>query len=411
MRMESTFPSENHLKSKTEFIVIVALVSTFGLLASDIYVPAMPLMAAFFRVSVWQTQQSIALYLCVLALAQIVYGPLSDHFGRRRLLLAGIVLYVAGSVLCAAAVSFGRFMFGRCVQALGAASGLVIGRALISDRFSKHEAAKIYNVVYPLVSLSPALAPAIGGYLTHVLSWRWSFIFVALFACIPFALVAFRLKESPPSHAHSTRTAFLSGLPELLRHRTFMLYTMVACTIYSAWFVYLTQSTFIFHSLGLSEKQAGWLYVPLTCGIFLGNFVSKKLLDRMGYDHIVGLGVACFVAGGLVFAVAAWLGQASTVLVIVPMALVSLANGSSLSLAVSGAVASCPRWAASASGLVGFFQIGSAALSTALVSLLFGTGYRVLAFAILGFALVALGAVRWLLDGRTSQSAHPVGKP
>jgi DHA1 family bicyclomycin/chloramphenicol resistance-like MFS transporter len=402
--------SENDLKSKTEFIFIVSLISTFGLLASDIYVPAMPLMAAFFGVSVWQIQQSIALYLCVLALAQIVYGPLSDHFGRRRLLLTGIVFYLIGSVLCAMAGSLEGFLIGRCIQALGAASGLVIGRALISDRFAKHEAAKIYNIVYPLVSLSPALAPAIGGYLTSALSWRWSFIFVSLFACVPLLLVAFRLKESPPVHAHGKRIAFLSGLTELLRHRTFMLYTMVVCAIYSAWFVYLTQSTFIFHSLGLSENQAGWLYIPLTCGIFFGNFMSKKLLDRIGYDHIVGLGVACFVTGGIVFAVTAWLGQASTILVILPMALVSLANGSSLSLAVSGAVASNPRRAASASGLVGFFQIGSAALSTALVSLLFGTSYKVLAFAILGFALLALVAIVLLLDGQKSQAAYAAGK-
>ena len=400
------------MKSKTEFIFIVSLISTFGLLASDIYVPAMPLMAAFFKVSVWKIQQTIALYLCVLAVAQIVYGPLSDHFGRRRLLLSGIVLYLIGSVLCAAASSFESFLVGRCIQALGAASGLVIGRALISDRFNKHEAAKIYNIVYPLVSLSPALAPAIGGYLTSTLSWRWSFIFVALFACIPLLLVAFRLKQSRPSHGygHGKRIAFLSGLSELLVQRTFVLYTMVVCAIYSAWFVYLTQSTFIFHSLGLSENQAGWLYIPLTCGIFFGNFVSKKLLDRIGYDHIVGLGVACFVTGGIVFAVGAWLGHSSTILVILPMAMVSLANGSSLSLAVSGAVASNPQRAASASGLVGFFQIGSAALSTALVSLLFGTSYKVLAFAILGFALLALVATIFLLNGQKTPSAYAAGE-
>lgn len=394
------------MKSKTEFIVIVALISTFGLLASDIYVPALPLMAAFFNVSAWKIQQTIALYLCVLAMAQIAYGPLSDHFGRRKLLLGGIALYVIGSVLCAAAPSFEYFLAGRCIQALGAASGLVIGRALISDRFGKHEAAKIYNIVYPLVSLSPALAPAIGGYLTSALSWRWSFIFVALYACVPLVLVASRLREEPPRHDRPgdpdghQRIAFLSGIAELLVHRTFILYTMIVCAIYSAWFVYLTQSTFIFNVLGLSEKQAGWLYVPLTCGIFLGNAAAKRLLDRMNYDHIVALGVACFVVGGMVFAATAWLGYSSTPLVILPMALVSLANGSSLSLAVSGAVASNPRRAASASGLVGFFQIGSAALSTALVSLLFGTSYQALAYAILGFALLALVAVTLLLNRR-----------
>lgn len=102
----------------------------------------------------------------------------------------------------------------------------------------------------------------------------------------------------------------------------------------------------------------------------------------------------------MVFGVAAWLGQASAMLVIAPMAMVSLANGSSLSLAVSAAVASNPQRAASASGLVGFFQIGSAALSTALVSLLFGTSYKVLAFAILGFALLALAATIFLLAGQ-----------
>ncbi|SDH62825.1 multidrug effflux MFS transporter [Paraburkholderia phenazinium] len=384
--------------SNFSLILVVSMLSAFGLIASDVYLPAMPDMAHEFHVGAWQMPQTVSAYLIALAVTQLFYGPLSDRWGRKPVLSFGILLYIAGSIGCAHAGGFTSFLGWRMLEALGAASGLVIGRAIIADTCDKKTSAKVYSIVYPLVSLSPALAPAVGGYLAVWFGWRADFLFVAGFGAVAFCLVQFLLKETKAATVESRGGINpFAGFFAVLMDRAFVRYTVVVCAIYCSWFVYLTQSPFIFSGLGFSETQSGWLYLPLTAGIILANVVSRRLLDRISYDGIVVIGVACFVSGGLAFVALELLHVKSVFAIVLPMFLISLSNGSSLSLAVSGAIASEHGRAASASGLVGFFQIGSASLAAATSSGLLGTGSHVLAAALPLFAFVAAFAIvpRW----------------
>ena len=145
---------------RLSFTLTVAMLSAFGLIASDVYLPAMPGMATEFGVADWQMPQTVSFYLLALAFAQLAYGPLSDRNGRKPILLGGIVLYIVGSVGCATCTTYNGFLAWRMLEAVGAAAGLVVGRALIADTCDKRTSAKVYAVIYPLVSLSPALAPA-----------------------------------------------------------------------------------------------------------------------------------------------------------------------------------------------------------------------------------------------------------
>lgn len=374
---------------RLSFILTVAMLSAFGLIASDVYLPAMPSMATEFRVADWQMPQTVSIYLLALAVTQLAYGPLSDRYGRKPVLLAGIMFYLIGSLGCAVSTSYAGFLAWRVLEAIGAAAGLVIGRALIADTCDKRTSAKVYAVVYPLVSLSPALAPAIGGHMAAAFGWRADFLFVVAFGAVALLMVLTLLPETRPI-ARCTRTSPFAGFGHVLRDRTFRRYTLVVCSIYCAWFIYLTQSPFLFARQGLSEEQSGWLYLPLTAGIISANLLAKRWLDRWPYDRIVAAGITCFVLGGVVFQAVVVLGWQGAATVVLPMCLVSLANGSSLSLAVSGAIASEHGHTATASGLVGFCQIGSAALMTMGVSTAFGTGAGVLGGSVLVLALLAL---------------------
>jgi DHA1 family bicyclomycin/chloramphenicol resistance-like MFS transporter len=374
---------------RLSFILTVAMLSAFGLIASDVYLPAMPSMTTEFGVADWQMPQTISFYLLALAIAQLAYGPVSDRKGRKPVLLAGITLYIVGSLGCATSVTYSGFLAWRMLEAVGAAAGLVVGRALIADTCDKRTSAKVYSVIYPLVSLSPALAPAIGGHLAAAFGWRSDFLFVAAFGIVALLMVLKLLPETLPIAAR-TRTSPFAGFSHVLRDRTFRRYALVVCTIYCAWFVYLTQSPFLFARQGLSEEQSGWLYLPLTAGIIGANLLTKWLLERWPYDRIVAAGIICFVVGAVAFLAMAALGLQGAAAVVLPMCVVSLANGSSLSLAVSGAVSSEHGYAATASGLVGFCQIGSAALVAMGVSAAFGTGLGVLGGTVLVLALIAL---------------------
>ncbi|OBX37851.1 inner membrane transport protein YdhC [Halomonas elongata] len=134
---------------RLSFVLTVAMLSAFGLIASDVYLPAMPSMTIEFGVADWQMPQTVSIYLLALAIAQLSYGPLSDRYGRKPLLLAGIALYMVGSLGCAASGGYTGFLIWRILEAVGAAAGLVIGRALIADICDKRTSAKVYAVVYP----------------------------------------------------------------------------------------------------------------------------------------------------------------------------------------------------------------------------------------------------------------------
>ncbi|KAG1250229.1 hypothetical protein G6F68_012913 [Rhizopus microsporus] len=191
-------------------------------------------MATEFGIADWQMPQTISFYLLALAIAQLAYGPLSDRNGRKPVLLAGIALYIVGSVGCATSVTYDGFLAWRMLEAVGAAAGLVDGRALIADTCDKHPSAKVYAVIYPLVSLSPALAPAIGGHLAAAFGWRSDFLLVAAFGVVALLMVMTLLPETLPIAAR-TRTSPFSGFSHVLRDRIFRRYTLVVCAIYCTW--------------------------------------------------------------------------------------------------------------------------------------------------------------------------------
>lgn len=370
-------------------IGVVAMLSAFGLIASDIYLPAMPAMADDLAVPDQLMPVTVSVYLFALAAAQLGCGPLSDRYGRKPMLVAGILIYIAASIGCATATGLGMLLVWRMVQAIGAASGLVIGRAIIADVCDKTGSAHVYAIIYPLVSLSPALAPVVGGHLAAAWGWRVDFLFVALFGAVTLVMVLLLLPETHPQSRRHGKGAALAGFGAVLRNASFNRYALIVCAIYCAWFVYLTQSPFLFERAGWSEADSGWLYLPLSACIIGANMLSKALLGRIPYDRINAAGIACFVVGGLCFITMVTLNVQGVWAVVLPMCLVSLANGSSLSLSVSGAIAADPVRSATASGLIGFFQVGSAGLVALLVSITFGATPLVLGCSVLILGLVA----------------------
>lgn len=179
--------------SKFKAISILTMLSMMGLLASDIYLPAMPSMSSYFQVSSVRLQQTIGIFLFGLAVFQLIYGPLSDQIGRKKIIITGVCFYIIGSLGSAFAHSIYILLFFRLIQAIGACSGLVLGRTIIADVFPQNKITNVYNIIYPLVAASPAIAPIIGGYLVSYFSWKASFIFVGTFGL----LLLFLMRDFP----------------------------------------------------------------------------------------------------------------------------------------------------------------------------------------------------------------------
>ena len=157
----------------------LVLLSASGLVASDINLPGMPLAAQALDAPITALQQTFSVYVIGLAVAQALYGALSDTYGRRHLVIGGMMIYALASIACALAPSVALFGLARVLQALGAGAGMVIGRAIIGDIFDAKRAARIFTTIMPIVGASPALAPLVGGYLTDAVSWHAPFLLTA----------------------------------------------------------------------------------------------------------------------------------------------------------------------------------------------------------------------------------------
>lgn len=378
-------------KSFLMYMVVLTMMSTMGLIASDVYVPAMPMLASSLNASTVSVQFTLGIYLLGLSVSQLFAGPLSDHLGRRKVLLFGFVIYVLASIACALSVSIDMLLVSRFLQAVGACTGLVVGRATIADQFDLKEAAGIYNIVYPLVAASPAIAPLIGGYLATWFHWQATFVFVAIYGVVLLLLAIKFLPETLQKKSDDRILKVFVDSPKLLSNMTFVSYVVAICAIYGAWFTYLSQSTFLFQKMGFEVHQVGYFYIPLACMIYVGNLFSKVSVKRIGVEKTFYFGLGFFLLGGVLFGLNLLVGGFSGALsLIIPMSVVSISNGIILPLGIASAINLFPNSAGSASGLVGFCQIGAASLCSTLIGRYFGISVEVLVISVLSLSVIAL---------------------
>jgi len=242
------------------WLVLIGSMSALGPFTIDMYLPGFPAMEREFGVT--GVERTMAAYLLGLALGQLVYGPLSDRFGRKPPLYAGLALYVIGSIGCAVSPSMGTLMLMRVLQAIGACSPLVIGRAIVRDRCEPQEAAKAYATLMLIVSLGPIVAPTLGGWVITAFGWRAVFVFLALAGiAITLAMHSMLVESRDPAHVRPLRFGVvLRTYGRLLLDRTFVGYTCVGAFAMAGLFCYVTGSPIVMaEQYGLTPQQFGWM--------------------------------------------------------------------------------------------------------------------------------------------------------
>ena len=389
-------------------LLTLVLLSASGLIASDINLPGMPLAAQAFGTPISSLQHTFSVYIVGLALAQALYGPLSDAYGRRRLVIGGMLLYAAASIGCALAPNVAAFGIARVIQALGAGAGMVIGRAIVSDIFDTKKAAHTFTTIMPIVGASPALSPLIGGYITAYVSWRAPFLFTAALGLIAALLLIAYIPETVPKSARHSNVArtFLS-YPMLLAKPRFWAYAMNLCVGYAVYLGYLAASPVILVGMGLSTKTISYCYMSLSITYIVGNLTSRRFAKTYGIERLISVGLGILAAGALCLVVAGWLHGTTPLPMILAISVVTLANGFVLPLSFAGGVTSFPDNAGAASGLMGAMHMIAGSLAIYLVAELPGT-----VAALAGFvsAVAAIGCVAFPLLLRWSRMPRPAPK-
>lgn len=397
---------ENLKFRKYLFLCILVMMSVCGLIGSDIYLPMLPEIGAIYGKTVSQAQLTLSIYLLGLSVSQLFYGPLTDKFGRKRIVSIGIIIYLISSISCALSISFSQLLISRFFQAVGACSGLVIGRAIISDIYDKQEAGKIFSTIFPFVGMSPAIAPAIGGVIGLYLGWRANFWFLALFCSILILLISFFLQETSRVSKSIHSINILKNYLKLLSTFKFWAYVFGPCFGYAVYFGYITESPFIFSSFGFRPDELGFLYISLSITYVIGNLTGKRMLKKKSLDHCLMFGYLVFVLGGGAMLITSIFHLFPLISMIIGASILTLANGFLLPLGTAGVVTNFAEYSGTASGLLGFLQLGTAAITAAIINTISHVSIAGLAYFI--FPITILGLIVFTLYTKAQQGAKDV---
>lgn len=396
---------EGPLQVPARTVVVLGLLSMFGPLSLDLYLPALPSLAADLATSTSSAQLSITACLIGLAVGQLVAGPLSDRFGRRRPLVIGLALYLVSSAACAFAPSIEVLLVLRLVQGLAGSAGLVVARAVARDLFSGRDLLVVFARLMLVSGLAPIVAPVLGGQLSRVMSWRGVFGCLAVFGVALLVCGAFGLPESHPAERRTTggMSATLHGFRRLLRDRRFVAVVVSSGLASASMFAYIAGSTFVLQRIyGLSATGFSLAFGANAFGI-LATSQLGAMLARRGWTapRVMAIGLCGNLVGAAALCVVV-VGHLSLVAILAALFVMVAALGLVFPTATTIAMSDYPDQAGAASSLLGLGQFVLGGVVAPLVGLR-GEGSAVplgvvaLSCSLLGallFFVVALPALR-----------------
>lgn len=370
------------------FLLILAGIGALGSLATHMFVPAMPLVARSLSAKPHDIQLAVTLYLVGLGLGQLLSGPIADRLGRRPVMLAGMVLFVAGSIACAIAQSVELLLAARFVQALGGAAAILTARTIVSDLSPREEVSARLASMITVVLISPAVAPIIGGFIAGFGSWRLIFALLAIAGLIGLAICFFRIPETLADRTETKPARLRNSYARLLSNPRFCRYAIgIACSS-CALYIFLSGSAFLLiEHYRLAPQLAGGCYLLVAiCGI--SGTLAVGRLERKGGAFRVGLGIAAI--GGALMVAFSLAGMDNVVALMGPMMVMGFGTGIAAPSGIAGAMHAEHGLEGTASSLAGALQMVVSGATTSIIAQIGMTSLSSLAEGIFVSALLGL---------------------
>ena len=385
-------------RDRAPFGLVVAITAC-GTLGMHLIIPALPDTARALGVTAGTVQLTITLYLIGLAIGQLLYGPVSDRFGRRPVLLGGLALFTLAGIATTAAPNAWTLVIARILQSIGACSGLVLGRAMVRDSATADRAAAQLAMLTLVMSAAPAIAPVLGGYAAAWFGWRAAFALLAVIGAITLACAVLLLPETN-SLQSSARASMLLGSLRLFRSRAFCGYVLGGACTTTSFYAFMAASPFILvNLLHQPTERVGLYYLLLMAGVAAGGLSANRLAGRVRPQTALRIANSFAIAGAACFMLTDLTGWLNVATVIAPVVVFMIGAGMASPFALSGAVSVNPHAIGAASGLYGFTQMAYGALCTVIVEVwhpgsVFTVAAVLLVSALLGQAALSLAVRR-----------------
>ena len=368
-------------KLPKRLIILLAATSAMGPAAMQILLPALPEIAQSYAVSNDVAQLTLSLSMLAIAFGTLFYGPLSDKYGRKPIMVLGLCITLIGSLLCFVADSIEFLIAGRFVQAFGGAVGLVLARAIVRDVYGAEEAARVIATLVMVMVVIPMLSPALGGELMQRFGWTSVFLVIAsccLFVLAP--LVAFLPETLQSPVPFEGIGSMLHTFKHLLSSNAFRGYAFCVSFVSVIFFSFIAAAPEIMVTvLGRPATEYGYYFIMIPLGFMAGNYTARHFGKRNDVDAMINFGGLIALTGIGLAILLQLSGISNPLALFAPITIAVFGNGITLPNAQAAAINEFPQYAGSASGLTGFMQMSLSAVAAQLVALIFnGTAFPLL---------------------------------
>lgn len=370
---------ENTLAKRV--IILLAATSALGPTAMQILLPAIPVIKETFAVSAEVAQLTLSLSMLAIAIGTLTYGPLSDQFGRRPIMLLGLCITIIGSLFCYIANTIEMLILGRIIQAFGGAVGLVLARAIVRDVYGPEQAARVIATLVMVMVVMPMLSPALGGELMHRFGWESVFLVMAVLSLGILLVLRSSLVETLAEPVPFDGVgAMLGNFAHLFRSRAFRGYAFCVSFVSVVFFAFISAAPEIMITvLNRPPTEYGYYFIMVPLGFMVGTYVARHFGRTLGINLLIMLGASIGIVGIVSAIVLQLLGFHHPLALFIPVAIAVLGNGITLPNAQAAAINEFSRFAGTASGLTGFLQMAFSAIAAQLVAVIFnGTVYPLL---------------------------------